>query len=161
MGCDRPPQRRRIVSEDDVEHTIDQGLTSPIVRGRRHVSLGHLVGGGQVGQFHGILHSVATAIGAATTEAPQWPNRRRGRIPQGLFAPGTVTVPLRSRRKASSFGSILLLVSGRTDHGLIRMRSRLGVAAAPIIGWLLVPSPTSPTTQSCIKPLSCGCLNSL
>ena len=41
-----------------------------------------------VGQFHGILHSVATAIGAATTEAPQWPGGRRGRIPEGLFAPG-------------------------------------------------------------------------
>jgi hypothetical protein len=70
-----------------------------------------------VGQFHGILHSVATAIGAATTEAPQWPGGRRGRIPEGLFAPGTVTVPLRSRRKASAFWIILLLVSGRTDHG--------------------------------------------
>jgi hypothetical protein len=35
------------------------------------------------GQFHGILHSVATAIGAATTEAPQWPKGRRGRIPEG------------------------------------------------------------------------------
>src|ERR1700675_43272 len=65
-----------------------------------------------IGQFHGILHSVATAIGAATTEAPQWPGGRRGRIPEGLFAPGTVTVPLRSRRNASSFWIILLLVSG-------------------------------------------------
>jgi hypothetical protein len=67
-----------------------------------------------VGQFHGILHSVATAIGAATTEAPQWPGGRRGRIPEGLFAPGTVTVPLRLRWKASPFWIILLLVSGRT-----------------------------------------------
>jgi hypothetical protein len=63
-----------------------------------------------IGQSHGILHSVATAIGAATTEAPQWPKGRRGRIPQGLFAPGTVTVPLRSRRAASPFWIILLLV---------------------------------------------------
>jgi hypothetical protein len=39
-----------------------------------------------IGEFHGILHSVATAIGAATTEAPQWLGGRRGRIPQGLFA---------------------------------------------------------------------------
>ena len=38
-------------------------------------------------QFHGILHSVATAIGAATTEAPQWPKGRRGRIPQGRSRP--------------------------------------------------------------------------
>jgi hypothetical protein len=63
-----------------------------------------------IGQFHGILHSVATAIGAATTEAPRWLRGRRGRIPPGLFAPGTVTVPLRSRWKASSFWIILLLV---------------------------------------------------
>jgi hypothetical protein len=33
---------------------------------------------------------------------------------------------LRSRRKASSFWIILLLVSGRTDHGPTRMRSRVG-----------------------------------
>jgi hypothetical protein len=62
-----------------------------------------------IGQFHGILYSIATAIDAATTEAPQRPGRRRGRIPDGLFAPGTVTVPLRSRRNASSFWIILLL----------------------------------------------------
>jgi hypothetical protein len=40
-----------------------------------------------LGQFHGILHSVAATIDAATTEAPQWPRGRRGRIPDGLFAP--------------------------------------------------------------------------
>jgi hypothetical protein len=77
-----------------------------------------------IGQFHGILHSVATAISAATTEAPQWPGGRRGRIPEGLFAPGPVTVPLRSRQKASSFWITLLLVSGQMDHGPIRAKAQ-------------------------------------
>jgi hypothetical protein len=80
-----------------------------------------------VGQFHGILHSVATANGAATTEALQWPEGRRGRIPKGLFALGTVTVPLRLRWKASPLWIILLLVSGQTDHGPIRVKPNVKV----------------------------------
>jgi hypothetical protein len=57
--------------------------------------------------------------------APPPPKPRNGQeaggagFRKGLFAPGTLTVPLRSRRKASSFWIILLLVSGRTDHGPI------------------------------------------
>jgi hypothetical protein len=50
--------------------------------------------------------------------------RPAGQDSEGLFAPGTVTVPLRSRRKASSFWIILLLVSGRTDHGPIRVQAQ-------------------------------------
>jgi hypothetical protein len=36
-------------------------------RGRRQAAP---LGGREVGQFHGILHSVTTAIAAATAEAP-------------------------------------------------------------------------------------------
>jgi hypothetical protein len=42
----------------------------------------------------------------------EWPRQARPDAGQALFAPGTVTVPLRSGRKASSFWIILLLVSG-------------------------------------------------
>jgi hypothetical protein len=38
-----------------------------------------------------------------------------------------VTLPLRSRRNASPFWIILLLVSGRTDHGPIRVKPNVKV----------------------------------
>jgi hypothetical protein len=39
-----------------------------------------------------------------------------------------MTVPLRSRRKANSFRTILLLASGRRDHGPIRVKPKSKVA---------------------------------
>jgi hypothetical protein len=88
-----------------------------------------------IGQFHGIVHSVATAIGAATTEAPHWPGGRQGRIPEGLFAPGTVTVPLRSLRKASPFWAILLLVSAPPDHGLTASTTEIDSVISRFESW--------------------------
>src|SRR5208283_5664834 len=69
------------------------------------------------------------------------PQRRRGRIPEGLFEPGTVTVPLRSRRKASPLWIILLLVSGRTDHGPIRVKPNAKGASGAAAAALVIASP--------------------
>jgi hypothetical protein len=64
----------------------------------------------------GILHLVATAIGAATTKARNG-QEAAGQDSVRLFAPGTATIALRSRRKASSFRIILLLVSDAMEAG--------------------------------------------
>jgi hypothetical protein len=42
-----------------------------------------------------------------------------GQDPEARLAPGTVTLPLCSRPDASPFWIMLLLVPGRTDHGII------------------------------------------
>ena len=45
-----------------------------------------------------------------------------GQDPEARLVPGTVTLPLRSRTNASPFWIMLLRVSGRRDHGMIRIR---------------------------------------
>jgi hypothetical protein len=64
---------------------------------------------------------------------PPWrpppPKPRDGQAAGGAgfhrgYSPGAVTVPLRPRRKASSFRIILLLVSGLTNHGPIRVKAQ-------------------------------------
>ena len=94
-----------------------------------------------IGRLQGTLHSVATAMGAATTEARSGQEAGGAEFPQGLFfAPGMVTVPFRSHQKASSFRIILLLVSVRTGHGPIRNAQSARAPRLPrsIIAWLLV-----------------------
>ena len=44
-----------------------------------------------------------------------------GQDPEARLAPGTVTLPLCSRGNASPFWIMLLLVSGRPEHGMIRI----------------------------------------
>src|ERR1700751_2831661 len=65
-------------------------------------------------QIRGVVESTAGLYGDLQCIA--------GRIPEGLFAPRTVQVPLRSAEKASPFWIILLLGSGRTNHGLAHVR---------------------------------------
>jgi hypothetical protein len=45
-------------------------------------------------------------------------------IPRARLAPGTITLPLCSRANASPFWIMLLLVLGRWDHGMIRIRHK-------------------------------------
>jgi hypothetical protein len=47
-----------------------------------------------------------------------------GQDPEARLVPGTVTLPLRSRTNASPFWIMLLLVGGRSEHGMTRRRSR-------------------------------------
>jgi hypothetical protein len=42
-----------------------------------------------------------------------------GQDPEARLVPGTVTVPLHSRTNASPFWIMLLLVAGRSEHGMI------------------------------------------
>ncbi len=44
-----------------------------------------------------------------------------GQDPEARLAPGTLTLPLRSRTNASPFSLILLLLCGRSEHGMIRL----------------------------------------
>jgi len=62
---------------------------------------------------------------AATTTAPPRPHSRRGRDPEARVVPGTVTVALCSRTNASPFWIMLLLVWGRSEHGMISPQRRL------------------------------------
>src|SRR6266481_2441866 len=73
--------------------------------------------------FTGSSIRLATTIAAVTTEAPQWQCSRQGRIqPQGQAASSRrATLPVCFHRIASPFWIILLLVSGRPDHRIIRM----------------------------------------
>jgi hypothetical protein len=72
------------------------------------------------GDMIGISLRLATASRAVTTEAPHWRHSRRGRIPVGRMAlKDAATVTLCSRRKASHFWIMLLLVSGAADHVVI------------------------------------------
>jgi hypothetical protein len=92
------PHRQRTAASDLLDETLGQKLGDDLADGAagqiRRPFKGTVVAlrsGCQqpqlgVGQFHGILHSVATAI-AATTEAPQWPRGRRGRVPEGYPHP--------------------------------------------------------------------------
>jgi hypothetical protein len=57
-----------------------------------------------------------------------------GQDPEARLAPGTVTLPLCSRGNASPFWIMLLLVSGRPEHGMIRIwQPDTGVAKMPSI----------------------------
>jgi hypothetical protein len=85
-----------------------------------------LCGGGQQNKLRigklprchvGISYRFATASRAGTTEAPHWRSSRRGRIPGGPKAlRHTATLTLCSRRKASHFWGMMLLVSGTPEH---------------------------------------------
>src|SRR6266851_1280003 len=62
---------------------------------------------------HPEILSVATASGAVTTEAPQWPHGRRGRIPGRPITPAKApTVALCLRANASPFCDNLLAKFG-------------------------------------------------
>jgi hypothetical protein len=87
--------------------------------------------------------------------------RPAGQDSTGLFAPGTVTVPLGWAANASAFWIILLLVSGRMDHRPIGVKaqcegrpSRRGCCAHNRL--VASSSPASPTTQSRANAVSCG-----
>jgi hypothetical protein len=69
----------------------------------------------------GILRCVGAASFAATATA-QLGYAAGGQDPDARAVPGMVTLPLRSRTKASLFWIILLLVSRRPDHAMIRLR---------------------------------------
>src|SRR4051812_48819651 len=73
---------------------------------------------GKLPRYHiGISYRFATASRAGTTEAPHWRSSRRGRIPGGPKAlRHTATLTLCSRRKASHFWGVLLLVCGTPEH---------------------------------------------
>ena len=67
-----------------------------------------------------------------------------GQDPEAPFAPGTVTLPLRSRTNASPFWIMLLLVWGRLDNGMIPFwQPDTGVAKMPSTE----PTPQRPADQ--------------
>ena len=64
-----------------------------------------------------IVADVALTLKALLAEGPE-----SGRAaPEARPAPGTVTVPLRLQLNASPFWIMLLLVSGKSEHGMIRI----------------------------------------
>src|SRR5262245_30729890 len=69
----------------------------------------------------GILHCVGTAS-LPPPPQPHLGHAAGGAESRGRVAPGTVIVPLCSRTNASPFSMMLLLVWGRWDHGMIRLR---------------------------------------
>jgi hypothetical protein len=63
-------------------------------------------------------------------EFPPLDPTEEGQDPEALLAPGTVILPLCSRTNASPFSIMLLLVWGRSEHGIIRLRAAIVQARA-------------------------------
>jgi hypothetical protein len=65
------------------------------------------------------FHLVAGGVARRHHLSPTVAMRPAGQDPELLRVPGSVTVPLRSQPNASPFRIMLLLVSGRPEHGMI------------------------------------------
>jgi hypothetical protein len=117
-----------------------------------------------IAQFHGILHSVATAIGAATTEAPQWPSCRQGRIPQGAICARNGDSTARFAPESQFFLDHLVAQAERIMIQSASEPDRMSPRAPRccVHNRLVVSSsPASPTTQSRATPVSRRARNSL